>query len=152
MLTYHLDQESSVSLYDQLYTFIRRDIESGLLVPGERLPSKRVLAGNLGVSSITVENAYHQLMDEGYIQALPKKGYFISESLEIAPVRQTAGRKEIHLPLGEPACLWNLTNNQTSPENFPFSIWSRLLREIMRDRKEELMVPAPSGGTRKILL
>ena len=33
MLTYHLDQESSVSLYDQLYTFIRRDIESGLLVP-----------------------------------------------------------------------------------------------------------------------
>ena len=55
---------------------------------GEKLPSKRNFAKNLGISTITVENAYAQLIAEGYIYSIPKKGYFVSDIHTILPVEQ----------------------------------------------------------------
>ena len=66
MLTYHLDAQSGVPLYEQLYRAVRADIMSGALAGGTRLPSKRQLAANLRISQITVETAYGQLAAEGY--------------------------------------------------------------------------------------
>lgn len=54
MLTYHLDAQSGVPLYEQLYRAVRADIMSGALAGGTRLPSKRQLAANLRISQITV--------------------------------------------------------------------------------------------------
>lgn len=51
----------------------QKDIIEGRLVKGEHLPSKRTLAVNLGISTITVENSYGQLMSEGYIYSVPKR-------------------------------------------------------------------------------
>ncbi len=79
MLTYSLDKTGSESLYLHLYQCIKSDILSGALTSGERLPSRRSLAGQLGVSNITVENAYGLLQSEGYIYSIPKKGYFVSD-------------------------------------------------------------------------
>ena len=73
MLTYELKKSPGVPLYEALYRCIRSDILSGVLKPGEKLPSKRALAQNLEVSKITVEGAYGQLLAEGYIRA-PEKG------------------------------------------------------------------------------
>lgn len=67
MLTYPVNADSRVPLYEQLYTAIRHDIESGELRPDQKLPSKRALASNLGVSVITVEGALSQLLVEGYL-------------------------------------------------------------------------------------
>ena len=58
MLTYELKKSPGVPLYEALYRCIRSDILSGVLKPGQRLPSKRALAQNLEVSKITVEGAY----------------------------------------------------------------------------------------------
>ena len=58
MLTYELKKSSGVPLYEALYRCIRGDILSGALRPGEKLPSKRPFAKNLGVSTITVESEY----------------------------------------------------------------------------------------------
>ena len=44
--------------------------------PGEKLPSKRSFARNLGVSVVTVESAYAQLAAEGYIDSRPRSGYY----------------------------------------------------------------------------
>ena len=79
MLTYSFVEKGSDSLYEHLYKCLKNDIVRGILVPGERLPSKRSFAKNLGISIITVENAYFQLMAEGYIYSLPKKGYYVSD-------------------------------------------------------------------------
>ena len=62
MLTYELKKTPGVPLYEALYRCIRRDILSGALQAGEKLPSKRALAQNLEVSKITVEAAYGQLL------------------------------------------------------------------------------------------
>ena len=60
MLTYNLTNIGSDSLYEYLYKCIKKDIILGNIKPGERLPSKRPFSKNLGVSIITVENAYSQ--------------------------------------------------------------------------------------------
>ena len=54
-------------LYERLYEEIKQDILHGRLADGARLPSKRAQAERLGISVVTVENAYAQLLAEGYI-------------------------------------------------------------------------------------
>ena len=74
MLTYSFENIGKESIYEYLYKCIKKDIIEGRLVKGEHLPSKRTLAVNLGISTITVENSYGQLMSEGYIYILfPKR-------------------------------------------------------------------------------
>ena len=79
MLTYNFTSTGSDSLYEYLYKCIKKDILSGKIKAGEKLPSKRMFAKNLGISVITVENAYGQLMAEGYIYSQPKRGFFVSD-------------------------------------------------------------------------
>ena len=78
MLTYLLDTNNG-RLYEQLYEQMKQDILQGVLKAGERLPSKRKLAEHLGVSVVTVETAYSQLMAEGYVESAEKRGYFVSQ-------------------------------------------------------------------------
>ena len=56
MLTYSFENIGKESIYEYLYKCIKKDIIEGRLVKGEHLPSKRTLAVNLGISTITVEN------------------------------------------------------------------------------------------------
>lgn len=76
MLTYSFADRGDLSLYEYLYRSIRSDIERGVVAAGEKLPSKRALARHLGVSLITVEGAYSQLMAEGYVMSEPRRGYY----------------------------------------------------------------------------
>lgn len=79
MLTYELEQRGGMSRYEYLYRCIRGDIERGAVAAHEKLPSKRALAQHLGVSLITVESAYDQLVAEGYVRAVERKGYYANE-------------------------------------------------------------------------
>lgn len=83
MLSYDMDERGNASRYDYLYRCIRHDIAHGNILPDEKLPSKRALARNLGVSVITVEAAYAQLIAEGYVRAEERRGYF---ACELSPV------------------------------------------------------------------
>ena len=140
MLTYELKKSPGVPLYEALYRCIRGDILSGVLRPGEKLPSKRALAENLEVSKITVEAAYSQLLSEGYICSKEKVGYFVETVERRAPVPAAPARR----PKEDAACLLDLTANGT--EQFPFSVWSRLQREVMLDFGEALLAPLPNRG------
>ena len=140
MLTYELKKSPGVPLYEALYRCIRGDILSGALRPGEKLPSKRALAENLEVSKITVEAAYSQLLSEGYICSREKVGYFVETVERRNPVPAAPALR----PKEDAACLLDLTANGT--EQFPFSVWSRLHREVMLDFGEALLAPLPNRG------
>ena len=140
MLTYELKKSPGVPLYEALYRCIRGDILSGALRPGEKLPSKRALAENLEVSKITVETAYSQLLSEGYICSKEKVGYFVETVERRAPVPAAPACR----PKEDATCLLDLTANGT--EQFPFSVWSRLQREVMLDFGEALLAPLPNRG------
>ena len=140
MLTYELKKSPGVPLYEALYRCIRQDIVTGVLPAGYKLPSKRALAQNLEVSKITVETAYSQLLSEGYIRSQEKVGYFVEA------VARHAGVPARTLPqeaaADEP--LLDLTANGT--EDFPFSVWMKLQREVMLDYGEKLLAPLPNRG------
>ena len=140
MLTYELKKAPGVPLYEALYRCIRADILSGALAPGEKLPSKRALAQHLEVSKITVEGAYDQLLAEGYIRSREKVGYFVEAMPRIAPARHDPALPEP----AEPPRSVDLTGSY--PEQFPFSVWSRLQREVMLDYGEKLLLPLPNQG------
>ena len=146
MLTYELKKTPGVPLYEALYRCIRGDILSGVLAPGERLPSKRALAQNLEVSKITVETAYAQLLAEGYIRAQEKVGYFVEYQPQ--PIAQPAiTNPQPRISDGN----WlDLTGAGT--EKFPFSVWSRLQREVMLDYGEKLLLPLPPQGIPELRL
>ena len=140
MLTYELKKSPGVPLYEALYRYIRADILNGTLEPGAKLPSKRALAENLEVSKITVEAAYHQLLSEGYICSREKVGYFV-ESVERPAPAPAAAPKTEEIPVS-PAL--DLTGGGTV--QFPFSVWTRLQREVMLDYGEKLLLPMPNQG------
>lgn len=139
MLTYELQKAPGVPLYEALYRQIRQDILSGKLAPGEKLPSKRALSENLKVSKITVEGAYNQLLSEGYLRSQEKVGYFV-ENTERIPARTA-----IPMPPEPPKeDLIDLVGS--GPVHFPFSVWSRLQRQVMLDLGEKLLLPIHSQG------
>ena len=146
MLTYSFDNLGEDSLYEHLYKCIRQDITDGVLTAGSRLPSKRSLAGNLGVSTITVETAYGQLLSEGYIYSVPKKGYYVSDfSSNIVSEQKNLSQETISFD-SDSSFYADFSSNQTRPENFPFSVWAKLMRETLCDKNSELMAKPPCGG------
>ena len=139
MLTYELKKRPGVPLDEALYRCIRADILSGKLAPDEKLPSKRALSENLDVSKITVEGAYNQLLSEGFIRSQEKVGYFVENIERIPPRQEIPG-----CPQKEETSLIDLTAN--SPVRFPFSVWSRLQREVMLDLGDQLLLPLHNQG------
>ena len=146
MLTYVFDN-SDTPLYEQVYKHIKSDIISGILSPGEKLPSKRSFARNNGISTITIQNAYDQLISEGYVFTVPKKGYYVANINEMSRVPAgTSIKLDVKVPEKPAKFRFDLSNNKINPDNFPFSIWAKLLRETMSDRSRELMEVSPTGG------
>ena len=146
MLTYSFSGIGSESLYVHLYQCIKNDILQGILHPGERLPSKRSFAKHLNISTITVENAYLQLMAEGYISSVPKKGYFVANLLCPAEQKSQLRSAERSGQPEAPQFYADFLSNRIRRENFPFSIWARLMREVISEQGEALMTTPPGAG------
>lgn len=145
MLTYDFENIEG-TLYEYVYSCLKKDILEGRVQPGEKLPSKRTFARNNGVSTITIQNAYDQLISEGYIYTLPKKGYYVAEIGEIRKVPQeTSIKLDIKIPEKEKFQI-DLSSNQMSADKFPFSVWAKLSRETISEKKKELMEASPTAG------
>lgn len=146
MLTYSFENRGSDALYESLYKQIKQDILCYQLSPNQKLPSKRALAKHLNISTITVENAYLQLMAEGFIYSKPKSGYYVSLVSTTKNEKISRSAKDVFETPDHPNYLADFVNNYTSVNNFPFTIWTRLMRETMSDESEKLMVRSPSTG------
>ena len=152
MLTYSFDNKGKVSLYEFLYKSIRDDIVSGKLSPEEKLPSKRALADHLNISTITIENAYNQLVAEGYIYSKPKSGFYVSSI--VSPVIHSIAEKNMY-PAEKNSCddeiySADFSNNSASQESFPFVTWTKLMRQTMSDKRDKLTLNSPSIGVKEL--
>ncbi len=95
MTTLHLsvDRDIGVPIHRQVREGLRRAILEGLLRPGQRIPSTRSLAADLGISRLPVLSAYEQLLHEGYLVGRTGSGTFVSESVPddlLRPLRANA--------------------------------------------------------------
>src|SRR5665648_507075 len=78
-LTFTFKQDGNIPLYHQLYEFIKMEIQMGRISHNEKLPSKRKLSAHLNISQNTIQTAYSQLIEEGYIISIEKSGFYVSK-------------------------------------------------------------------------
>lgn len=144
MLTYDLSKREKATMYEYLYQKIKEDIQQGHIKEKEKLPSKHALAEHLHISIKTVENAYDQLLLEGYISSEEKKGYFANRiqkvsnhpnSYEAFPLQQ-AGEE----------CWADFTANGINYDKFPFATWAKVMRETLTDYDTTLLKTVPFNG------
>ena len=76
----HLDYRDSRPIYTQIIDGFREQIATGVLQPGEKLPSVRELAAALTINPKTIQRSYRQLEVEGWIATVPGKGCFVCGS------------------------------------------------------------------------
>lgn len=136
MLTFSLEADSSVPLYEQLYLHIRQAIVDDTLTTGTKLPSKRKLGEFLDVSQTTVELAYAQLLAEGYIESLPRKGFYVLPQEELY-VRRGSSVIE-PLPVKK-TYEFDLYPSQIDTTAFPFERWRRHLKQIVSEEHHDLL-------------
>jgi GntR family transcriptional regulator / MocR family aminotransferase len=134
MLTYFLDKQSKIPLYEQLYTQIRDEIHQGILVVNQPMPSKRHLSAHLKVSIQTIETTYEQLVAEGYLRSIPRTGYFVEEAL-LAPKRE---RQKTYSLLNRSKSevttyQFDLKTNAIDPLLFPSLIWAKMTRLVLSE-------------------
>lgn len=141
MLTYTFEKESKTPLYERLYAKIRDDITSGKIKAGEKLPSKRTLSEHLGLAKTTVEAAYYQLIAEGYVRSEERRGYYAEKTASVPAVRP---KTEDETPLRRFDV--DIESNGVGLELFPFSTWSRLMREVTLNYSRELLSAVPYNG------
>ena len=122
-------------VYLQLYKHLRRDIIEGIYPYGSKLPSKRLLADETGVSTVTVEHAYALLCDEGYAQSRQRSGYFVvfrqSDGFAAATMSPPAPHTP-HVPRHYP--------------DFSLSILSKTMRKVLTDYEEAILEKSPNSG------
>ena len=150
MLTYSFENIDSESMYEHLYRCIKQDILQEKLRAGEKLPSKRAFAKNLGVSTITVESAYAQLVAEGYVKARPRSGYFavaLQNPGEAKP-RPRASAPKARKEGPDAAVAVDLTGNGGVGAA---ALWSRALRRTLAEEPEhEVFLPTPAAGSERL--
>lgn len=123
------------SVYLQLYTQLRRDIIEGVYPYGSKLPSKRLLADETGVSTITVEHAYALLCDEGYATSNQRSGYFVV-------FRQSDGfAAAAAAPVQTP-----VSHTSHQYPDFSLSILSKTMRKVLTDYAETILDKSPNSG------
>lgn len=128
--------------YYFLYRTLKNDILQGVIAPGARLPSKRALAERYGVSVITAEYAYRQLIDEGYVYTRERSGYYVQPITGLRPPADEARAPLALLPDEPPA--------PGDGGGFPYSVWFRILRRVMSEYGERLVERSPNKGCARL--
>lgn len=141
-----LYEVSGKNKYYTLYKNVREDILRGKLKSGEKLPAKRALAAELGVSVVTVQLAYEQLLAEGYIFSRERSGYYV-EKIEVQPPKteREIGANATKIAV-KPQYILDFVKGSTPASLFPFSVWTRLMRGVLADCGEHLLERVPCDG------
>lgn len=153
MISAQLEGRDKRPLYEQLYHSIKEAIESGGVKAGDKLPSKRKLADHLQISLRTVENAYAQLALEGYVSSIEKKAYYVQLVERPRPntaSNQPSRRKPAASEVSSDKYAYDLKTNKINRQDFPFSTWTKLMRQSLRDESSALLEPLHPQGAQML--
>ncbi|EBA14759.1 probable transcriptional regulator, GntR family protein [Roseobacter sp. SK209-2-6] len=159
-----IERDSSVPIYRQLDASLRRLILDGSLPPGQKLPSTRELAQELGISRITVKNVYEQIISEGYAQAKTGAGTFVADGLDTEAFPQIRTPRHKDKPSGIEissrartiaASKSTARYGEVAPfrpgvpalDQFPVKLWNKYMAEAMvRDMRSSLSYGQVNGN------
>ena len=157
-----VDRDLDVPIHRQVREGLRRAILEGRLRPGQRIPSTRSLAVDLGISRLPVLSAYEQLLHEGYLVGRTGSGTFVSESVPddlLRPVpanarvpRHGTGVRKRAAGIARPASSgWNFPMvpfqvGLPALDLFPHAAWKKLIvRQLKAETPDRLSYTEPAG-------
>lgn len=146
MLTILLQPKSHKPLYQQIAHAITQEIACGHLQPKEKLPSRRALAAHLQVSIITVQTAYEQLVSEGYLFTKPRCGYFVDPDVHLFAHMPPKRAIPVSHEKTTSANWITFSTRGVDLEQFPFSTWAKLSRQVLSVQAQTLLQSLPSMG------
>lgn len=139
-MNYHINPENSKPAYLQLYECLKHDIVTGVFSYGAKMPSKRTLAEDTGISVITVQHAYEILCEEGYLEGRQRSGYFAvykdSDFVSVADGISSTEEKE-HV---------SSAHSVKTKTTFPFSVLSKTMRKVLLDYGDSILIKSPNHG------
>lgn len=156
MLTIALDREAKEPIYLQVKHHLIRQIENGVLMPGDRLPATRDMAQALGIGRISVLTAYEELKEEGYIIAHVGRGTFVAERLPGAPEssygvlpgtthEQGTALREM-LRLAERPGVINFSHGAPADSFLPVALVQKAINTVLeRDGAQAVAYEVPEG-------
>ncbi len=148
MLPLTLEDSSSAPLYLQIYRQIKSQIRDGALPEGARLPSKRKLAAEYGISVNTVSTAYGQLVSEGFLQPLPQRGFFVCHLDEL--LRSGTPAPPAPQPPSPEPCLVDFSISDVARDKFPFRAWRRTMDKCFNESDPALLTSTPPQGDERL--
>lgn len=137
-LTFNINNESLDSIYEQIYNYIKNEIKSQNLLPGDKLPSSRSLARHLMVSRSTILMAYDQLLSEGYLISKPSKGYFVCELDGLYDINTTSNLPVIDEPLPADNYKYDFSPRGIALDAFPFNAYRKISKNVLTSDNAEL--------------
>lgn len=125
-------------IYLEIYDHLKTMILSDVLKQDDRLPSKRKLASHFLVSQMTIHKAYQELIDEGYVYTIEKKGYYVSKKVTLS-IESNAYKnvdiddmKQIKYP-------YDFNTSYVDTTYFPHQVWAKLSREVLAEHKKTML-------------
>ncbi|MDA1809819.1 PLP-dependent aminotransferase family protein [Bacillus sp. HSTU-bmb18] len=137
-LTPNLNMNSKKALYVQLYEYIKKEIKDGTISAFSKLPAKRKLADYLQVSKNTIEAAYEQLLAEGYIESISRKGYFVCKIEQMMDVEGSEAEVE-EIPFREGNYTFDFTQTGVDTNTFPFTTYRKLINDVWQPHNNDLL-------------
>ena len=137
-MKYIIDKEKR-PVYLQLYNQMRDDIVNEIIPFNSKLPSIRILADELGISTVTIEHAYALLCDEGYVESRQRSGFVVifrkSDGFAVSSERHTSYIQH---------------HTEQSYPDFPLSVLSKTMRKVLTDRGDRLLEKSPNCGCEEL--
>jgi GntR family transcriptional regulator / MocR family aminotransferase len=136
-------------IYQQIYNHLKKLILDGKFSTHYKLPSKRELAEDLNVSINSVANAYEQLLEEGYIYTVERKGYFVEDIIQFIS-QQSTKKQDFPEDLKEhtePKEGWvSLSHISTDSTMFPYHEWVKCIQKAIKHHQQDLAkITHPQG-------
>ncbi len=135
-MKYIIQKDNNTPAYLQLYKQVRDDIVKEIYPYNSKLPSKRMIAAEIGVSTVTIEHAYALLCEEGYIEARERSGYFVIFRTDDG-FAVSSNNAASHIPLA---------NHQGTSTEFPYSVLAKTMRSVICEFGETILNKSPNSG------
>ncbi|MCI7304269.1 PLP-dependent aminotransferase family protein [Ihubacter massiliensis] len=128
----YIDRDSASPLYEQIYAAFVREILTGALAAGDRLPATRKLAEELSVGRNTVDKAYQQLAAEGYIESRIGSGFLVCKiPLQLDAGAPAHSRSREEGPLYKMPARYDFAYGSVDNSVFPHGQWRKSVNNAL---------------------
>lgn len=139
MIYINIDRESTISLSKQIYNSLKESVLSGIIQPGQKLPSSRELSQYLNVARNVVIESYEQLIAEGYAYSKNGSGTYICQGVQFKKTETSSEQKQYYSKKTLNIEKISFRTGIPDLDSIPIQKWAQIYKDIAFDIKSSQM-------------